>query len=52
MEEKHVELWWDVMHDIVQKEIRKVCRMYERNEKLNMHKISQMGKDHYSNMIV
>jgi hypothetical protein len=44
MEEKDVDLWWDVMHDIVQKDIGKVCRMYERNEKLYMHKIYQMEK--------
>ncbi len=44
MEEKDVDLWWDVVQDIVQKDIGKVCRMYEKNEKFYMHKISQMGK--------
>jgi hypothetical protein len=39
MEEKDVDLWWDGVQDIIQKDIRKVCRMYERNEKLYMHKI-------------
>jgi hypothetical protein len=33
MEEKDVDFWWDVMQDIVQKEIGKFYRMYERNEK-------------------
>jgi hypothetical protein len=32
MEENDVDLCWDVVQDIVQKNIRKVCRMYERNE--------------------
>jgi hypothetical protein len=44
MEEKDVDLWWVIMQDIVQKDIRKVCRMYDRNEKLYMHKISHMEK--------
>ncbi len=44
MEEKDAYLWWDVMHDIVQKDIRKVYRMYEKNEKFYRHKISQMEK--------
>jgi hypothetical protein len=44
MEEKDVDLWWDVMHDIVQKDIGKVCKMYERNERLYMDKIFQMKK--------
>ncbi len=44
MEEKDVDLWWDAVQDIVQKDIGKVYRMYERNEKLYMHKISQMEK--------
>ncbi len=44
MEEKDADLWWDVVHDIVQKDMIKGCRMYERNEKLFRHKISQMGK--------
>jgi ABC-type phosphate transport system auxiliary subunit len=40
MEEKDVDLWWDAVQDIAQKDIRKVCRMYERNEKFYRHKIS------------
>jgi hypothetical protein len=44
IEEKDAYLWWDVMQDIVYKDIRKVYRMYERNEKLYRHKISQMEK--------
>jgi len=32
MEENDVDLCWDVVQHIVQKNIRKVCRMYERNE--------------------
>jgi len=44
MEKKDVDFWWDVMQDIVQKNTGKVGRMYERNEKLYMHKISQMEK--------
>ncbi len=44
MEKKDVDLWWDAVQDIVQKDIGKVYRMYERNEKLYMHKISQMEK--------
>jgi hypothetical protein len=39
MEEKDVDLWWDGVQDIIQKDIKKVCRLYERNEKLYMHKI-------------
>jgi hypothetical protein len=39
MEEKYVDLWWDVVQDIVQKDIRKVCKRYERNERLYMHRI-------------
>jgi hypothetical protein len=31
MEEKDVDMWWDAMQNIVEKDIRKVCRMYERN---------------------
>jgi hypothetical protein len=42
MEEKDVNLWWDVVQDIVHKDIRKVCRNYERNERLYIHMISQM----------
>ncbi len=44
MEEKDADLWWDVVHDMVQKDIEKVCKMYERNEKLYKHKIFQMEK--------
>ncbi len=44
MKEKDANLWWNVVQDIVQKDIRKVYGMYERNEKLYMHKISQMEK--------
>ncbi len=44
MEENDVDLCWDVVQHIVQKNIRKVCRMYERNEQLYSHKISQMEK--------
>lgn len=44
MEEKDVDLWWDVLQDIVLKDIGKVCRMYERNEKLYMHRIFQLEK--------
>jgi len=32
------------VQDIVQKDIGKVCRKYERNERLYRHKISQMEK--------
>jgi hypothetical protein len=32
MEEKDVNLWWDVIQDIVQKDIGKVYKKYERNE--------------------
>ncbi len=44
MEEKDVNLWWDLVQDIVQKDIGKVYKMYERNEKFYRHKISQMEK--------
>ncbi len=44
MEEKDAYFWWDVVQDIIQKDIGKVYRMYERNEKLYKHKISQMEK--------
>jgi hypothetical protein len=44
MEEKDVDLWWDAVQDIVQKDIGKVCKRYERNERLYKHKISQMEK--------
>jgi hypothetical protein len=44
MEENDANLWWDVVQDINQKYIGKVCRRHERNERLYMHKISQMEK--------
>ncbi len=44
MEKKDAYLWWDVVQDTVQKDVGKVCKMYERNEKLYRHKISQMEK--------
>jgi hypothetical protein len=44
MKEKDANLWWDAVHDIVQKDIKKVYKMYERNEKLYRHKIFQMEK--------
>jgi hypothetical protein len=44
MEEKDANLWWDAFHDIVQKDIGKVWRKYERNERLYKHNISQMEK--------
>jgi hypothetical protein len=42
MEEKDANLWWDAVQDIVQKDIRKVYRKYERNESLYIHKIFHM----------
>jgi hypothetical protein len=44
MEENDANLWWGVVHDIVQKYIGKVYKRYERNERLYMHIISQMEK--------
>jgi hypothetical protein len=44
MEEIIADLWWDVVQDIVLKNIGKVCRKYERNERLYKHKISQMER--------
>jgi hypothetical protein len=44
MEEKDVNLWWDVVQDTVQKDIGKICWRYERSERLYMHKILQMEK--------
>jgi hypothetical protein len=44
MEKKDAYFWWDVVQDIVQKDIKKVYKMYERNEKLYRHKISSMEK--------
>jgi hypothetical protein len=39
MEERNANLWSDVIQDIVQKDIRKICRRYERSERLYMHMI-------------
>jgi hypothetical protein len=39
MEGKDANLWWDAVQDIVQKDIGKVYRKYERNERLYRHKI-------------
>jgi hypothetical protein len=39
-----MQTWWDVIQDIVQKDIRKVCQKYERNERLYIHMIFQMEK--------
>ncbi len=44
MEEEDANLWWDEVQYIVQKDTRKVCRRYERNERLFMHRIFQMEK--------
>ncbi len=44
MEEKDANLWWGVVHDIVQINTGKVCKRYERNERLYMYRISQMEK--------
>ncbi len=44
MEEKDVDLWWDAVQDIVQKDIGKVYRKYERSERWYKHIISQMEK--------
>jgi hypothetical protein len=44
MEEKDADLWWDAIQNIVDKDIGKVCRKYERNERLYVHMISQMEK--------
>jgi hypothetical protein len=40
MEEKDAYLGWDVIQDIVQKDIMKVCKKYEKNERLYRHRIS------------
>jgi hypothetical protein len=39
LEEKDVDLWWDVIFDVVQENIGKVYRKYERNERLYNHKM-------------
>jgi len=44
MEEKYADLWWDVVQDIVPKDIGKVSRKYERKERLYKHMIFQMEK--------
>jgi hypothetical protein len=44
MEEKDAYLWWDVVQDIVQKDLEKVCKKYEMNERLYIHMISKMEK--------
>ncbi len=42
MEEKDIDLWWDVIQYIIQKDLEKVYRKYERNERLYKHMIFQM----------
>ncbi len=44
MEEINGDMWWDAVQDVIGKDIGKVCRRYERNERLYMHKIFQMLK--------
>jgi hypothetical protein len=44
MEEKYANMWWDVIQDIIQEIIGKVCKRYERNERLHMHMIYHMEK--------
>ncbi len=44
MEEKYAIFLWDVIHNIIQKDIGKVYRKYERNERLYRQMISQMDK--------
>jgi hypothetical protein len=44
MEEKDAHLWWDVVQDIVHKDIGKVCIKYEKNERLHRHMIFHMEK--------
>ncbi len=39
MEEKDANLWWGVIQDIVQKDIGKVNRKYEMNERLYRYEI-------------
>ncbi len=51
MEIKYVDLWWDVVHDIIQKDIRKNYRRYERNERLYMHMIISNGEGHANILI-
>jgi hypothetical protein len=33
MKKKDVDIWWNVVHDVVEKDIGKVYKMYEGNEK-------------------
>ncbi len=47
LEEKDVDLWWDVIFDVVQENIGKVYRKYERNERLYNHKMFQMESCHH-----
>ncbi len=44
MEEKDANIWWDVVDDIVQKDIRNICKIYAKSEKLYKHDISHMEK--------
>jgi hypothetical protein len=44
MEEKDVDLWRDAIQDIIKKDIGKICRKYEKNERLYRHRISEMEK--------
>ncbi len=44
MEEKDVDFWWDAVQNIVHKDIGKVCRNYERNERFYRHKVTQTEK--------
>jgi hypothetical protein len=44
MEEKEVDLWCDVVQKIIQKDLGKVYKKYERNERLYKHMIFQMEK--------
>ncbi len=44
MEEKDVDLWWDAIQDITKKDIGKVCRKYQKNERLYRHRIFRMEK--------
>ncbi len=44
IEEKYANLWWDAVQDIVQKDIGKVYKKYERNQRLYRHMISLMEK--------
>ncbi len=39
IDEKDANLWWDAVHEIIQKDIGQVCKKYERNERLYKHRI-------------